>query len=145
MSDKNKTLLKEFQNCKKIDGSDLTPKEKFGFISILQAYEKNKLSTNNIEKMIKTKKFDLIEIYKPLFEKLLKACDMTKKEIKNFDYTKFTDFDLSNVHLILKTINDDKTGDTQYLVRTMFSSNFNNSIHDSKNIFGLLEYYITFH
>ena len=83
---------------------NLTPKEKFGFISILQAYEKNKLSTDDIEKMIKSQKVDLIKIYKPLFEMLLKACDMTKKEIKNFDYTKFTDFDL-NYEKHIKVIN----------------------------------------
>lgn len=136
LSDKQKSLVREFQNCKKADGTNLTPKEKFSIIQILSAYEKNKLSTDNIEKMIKTGNVDLNLIYKPLFEKLLKACDMTRSEIKNFDYTKFSDFDLSKAHLILKTIGDDKTGDTQYLVWAMFNKDFNSYIHDEKNVFG---------
>ena len=136
LSDKQKSLVRDFQNCKNIDGIDLTPKEKFSITQILMAYDKNNLSTDNIEKMVKSGEVDFISIYKPLFEKLLKACSMSKSEIKNFDYLKFSDFDLNKSHLILKTIGDDKTGDTQSLVWAMFNTDFNNYIHDKKNIFG---------
>ena len=136
LSDKQKLLVKEFQDCKKADGSNLTPKEKFSITQILRTYDKNNLSTDQIEKMIKAGNIDFISIYKPLFEKLLKACNMSKREIKNFDYLKFSDFDLSKAHLILKTIGNDKTGDTQYLVWAMFNEDFNSYIHDKKNIFG---------
>ena len=91
-------LLSQLVNCKNIDGSEFSPKEKLTFLDVISAYQVCKVDINKIK--ITDNKIDIKKLEENLLHHIFKLCGMTDKQINAIPKEKLLKWDVAKAHLL---------------------------------------------
>ncbi len=132
-------ILKKSLQCKKANGSPLSPKEKLQIPELIEGYTLTHASFSMFKKMADSGTIDITGLKKNLLSEIMQYCGYDKKELAEIPTKQLLKWDNEFVYKLPKQLKYNKA-DFQQIIKMANEGDFKKQLHDVLTSYGLANY-----